>query len=93
MAGNDRPVPQISRFHGIVVTMYYRDHAPPHFHAVSAEHEAQIVIVSGAVLHGWLPPNALRLVQLWCALHEAELMGNWRRARNRQSLDTIEPLR
>jgi len=73
--------------------MYYRDHAPAHFHAISAEHEAQIVIASGSVLHGWLPPNTLRIVQLWCALHEEELAHNWRRARNRQPLATIEPLR
>lgn len=73
--------------------MYYRDHHPPHFHAGVAEHEAVIAIASGAVLRGELPPNALRLVQLWCAMHEAELIDNWQRARNRQALATIEPLR
>jgi hypothetical protein len=32
-------MPEISRFLGIVIRMYYRDHAPPHFHAEYAEHE------------------------------------------------------
>jgi hypothetical protein len=58
-------VPRISEFFGIVVTMYYNDHAPPHFHARYAEHEAQLEIDSLEVLHGSLPPPQLALVQAW----------------------------
>jgi hypothetical protein len=74
-------VPPISEFFGIVVTMYYNDHAPPHFHARYAEHEAQLEIDSLEVLHGSLPPPQLALVQAWAELYHGELFANWERAR------------
>jgi hypothetical protein len=85
-------VPRISAFYGIVIAMYYRDHAPPHFHAIYGEHEATIVISTGDVLHGTLPTRALRLVQEWATEHRDELGRNWDRARRRLPLDSIEPL-
>jgi hypothetical protein len=89
----DHPcVPRISAFYGIVIAMYYRDHAPPHFHAVYAEHEATIVISSLAVLTGELPPRAMRLVREWAELHRDELEANWHAARARTPLASIEPL-
>jgi hypothetical protein len=48
-------MPRISQFYGIAVYMYYRDHAPPHFHAIYAEHEAEIEIATASVLDGRLP--------------------------------------
>lgn len=48
-------MPRISAFYGIVIAMYFDDHPPPHFHARYGEHEAQILIANGDVLHGWLP--------------------------------------
>ena len=53
-----RPVPRISAFYGIVIAMYYRDHAPPHFHAVYGEYEATIVIATLSVLSGDLPATS-----------------------------------
>jgi hypothetical protein len=50
-------MPEISRFYGIVIKMYFADHAPPHFHAEYAEHEARIAIESLALLSGELPPR------------------------------------
>jgi len=85
-------VPRISAFYGIVIAMYYRDHAPPHFHAVYGEYEATIVIATLAVLSGDLPRRALRLVQEWAELHRAELEANWDAARVRAPLATIDPL-
>jgi len=85
-------VPRISSFYGIVITMYYRDHEPPHFHAVYAEHEAQIAIGTLRPISGHLPRRASRLVTEWARQHEAELNANWRKARRREPLDTIEPL-
>lgn len=85
-------MPRISAFYGIVITMYYRDHDPPHFHAIYGEHEAQIVIASREVLSGDLPPRALRLVQEWGSLHRDELEANWAKARAHEPLATIEPL-
>jgi len=89
---DDPPVPRISAFYGIVIAMYYRDHAPPHFHAVYGEYEATIVIATLSVLNGELPRRALRLVQEWSELHRAELEANWDAARVRAPLATIEPL-
>jgi hypothetical protein len=90
--GHDELVPRISAFYGIVITMYYRDHEPPHFHAVYGEYQAQIVIATLDPLSGELPPRALRLVREWAGLHRAELQANWEKARAREALDTIPPL-
>lgn len=55
-------MPEISRFYGIVIRMYYNDHAPPHFHAVYGEHQAQIDIHTLSLFGGNLPPRALGMV-------------------------------
>jgi hypothetical protein len=55
-------MPEISRFYGIVIKMYFADHAPPHFHAAYAEHEARIAIDGLALLSGQLPSRAVALV-------------------------------
>ncbi|MEO5946476.1 MAG: DUF4160 domain-containing protein [Chitinophagaceae bacterium] len=68
-------MPSISRFLGIVIYFYYRDHNPPHFHAVYGEFEAEIVIEDLSVDVGYLPPRVLGLVMEWAALHKAELFG------------------
>lgn len=85
-------MPRISAFYGIVIAMYYGDHAPPHFHARYGEHEAQVLIASGEVLHGSLPRRALALVQEWAALHRDELAEDWLRAERQEQLASIEPL-
>lgn len=85
-------MPRISAFYGIVITMYYRDHHPPHFHAIYGEYEAQIVIETLQPLAGALPPRALRLAQEWAEMHRAELEANWAKAEARLPLDRIEPL-
>ena len=84
-------MPEISRFLGIVIGMFYREHGRAHFHAVYGEHEASIE-VDPVVVHGTLPPTALRLVLEWATLHEAELLENWQLARQRQPLKKIAPL-
>src|SRR4051794_40931696 len=88
---DDPSVPRISAFYGIVIAMYYRDHAPPHFHAVYGEHEATIVLSTLAIMSGELPARALRLVQEWADLHQAELAANWDAARAHAPLASIEP--
>jgi hypothetical protein len=67
-------VPELSRFLGIIIAMYYRDHAPPHFHAIYGEYDATIAIETG-VVNGVLPARVLGFVQEWRALHQAELRG------------------
>ena len=85
-------MPEISRFLGIIVAMYYNDHAPPHFHAKYGEFEIRVNIHSGDILSGKFPRRALRLVNEWLNLHRDELIENWRLAENRKPLNTIEPL-
>jgi hypothetical protein len=85
-------MPEVSRFYGIVVRLYFREHPPPHFHALYGEHEAQIEIATGRVLAGDLPNTALRLLEQWRAAHMAELMADWNRARAWQPLQPIAPL-
>jgi hypothetical protein len=85
-------VPRISEFYGIAIAMYYAEHGVPHFHALYAGQDASIAIGSVEVLAGSLSDRALRLVREWVELHRAELEENWRRARNGQPLERIEPL-
>jgi hypothetical protein len=84
-------MPEISRFLGIVIGMFFNEHGPPHFHAIYGEHKVTVDITSGAV-RGQFPPRALRLVLEWSDLHEQELLKNWERARQRQPLERIAPL-
>jgi len=85
-------VPRISQFFGIVIVMFYDDHAPPHFHARYAEHEATVAIATLDLLEGYLPRRALGLVIEWATLHQRELMSDWDKARRGLPLDPIPPL-
>ncbi|MEK7408863.1 MAG: DUF4160 domain-containing protein [Acidobacteriota bacterium] len=85
-------MPEVSRFFGILIRMYYDEHNPPHFHAVYAGNEAQVGIEPILVLGGHLPNRAASMVLEWAALHQRELMTNWHRLRNGQPVQKIEPL-
>jgi hypothetical protein len=85
-------MPEVCRFYGIVIKMYFADHAPPHFHAEYAEHEARVAIDSLAVISGDLPPRAIGLVVEWATLHQSELSGLWSRARQSEPLGRLDPL-
>jgi Domain of unknown function (DUF4160) len=85
-------MPQISQFYGIVITMYYRDHEPPHFHARYAEYKAEYTINGARRLVGSLPRRAEALVLEWAAQHEAELRANWELCRNQTAPQPIDPL-
>jgi len=84
-------VPEISRFLGITIAMYYRDHAPPHFHAIYGEFEVTVAIASGHAM-GDMPRRAMAHIQEWRQLHVDELLRAWRLAQDRCPLPTIEPL-
>lgn len=85
-------MPELSRFFGIVIAMYHRDHLPPHFHARYGGRKAVVSIETLEVLHGRLPPRVLSLVIEWGLSHQVELVDNWRRARKLDSLYPIPPL-
>ncbi len=85
-------MPQISRFFGIVISMYYNDHAPPHFHARYGEHEATFSIDTLAVLEGTFPQRATGLVLEWASQHREELVQDWEFSRQALPLQAITPL-
>lgn len=85
-------MPEVSRFFGIVITMYYNDHEPPHFHARYGDQTALIAIDTFNVLAGGLPSRALGLVLEWASSHRGELLEDWKRARSQQPLQPIQPL-
>ena len=85
-------MPELCRFFGIIITMFYDDHAPPHFHVRYGEHKAIMVIDSLMLLEGHLPPRALGLVAMWGARHQDELRDDWTLAEQRAPLKKIKPL-
>jgi len=85
-------MPEISRFLGIVIAMYYEDHAPPHFHARYGDAKIEINIETLSVLAGRFPPRALGLLIEWASQHQSELRTDWELARQRKVLNKIAPL-
>ena len=86
-------MPTVSTFYGILIHMYWDEHAPPHFHALYGEHEASIEIATGAAIRGSLPRRALTMVREWAALHEDELMEDWNLCGSGRPPKKISPLR
>jgi len=86
-------MPELSRFFGIVIAMYYDDHPPPHFHAVYGSDKAEIGIAPPGLIRGSLPPKALSLVMEWTVLHQEELIHAWTERTAGRSLPKIPPLR
>lgn len=87
-----RGVPEVSRFYGLVIALFYNDHQPPHFHAVYGEFEAVFAIDTLEVLDGDLPRRAMALVLEWAVDHRQELHADWERARAKKPLAPIPPL-
>jgi hypothetical protein len=85
-------VPEISRFYGIVISMNFRDHPPPHFHATHGGQEMSVEIGTGRVLRGSLSPTARRLVLGWARLHRAELQANWEGLRDPRGIRPPAPI-
>ncbi len=88
----DPAMPTISSFFGLVIQMFWREHAPPHFHVLYAEYEAEIDIRTLEVLRGRLPRRALALVLEWAAEHRNELMEDWALCQAKQLPKKIPPL-
>ncbi len=85
-------MPEISRFFGILISINYNDHAPPHFHVRYGDGQAAIRIADFAVMAGHLSPRALALTVEWAAQHQQELLQDWELARSGQALKPIAPL-
>ena len=85
-------MPELSRFYGITIRMYFREHDPPHFHAEYGGSQVLVRIGDLAMLGGRLPPRARGLVVEWASLHHDELRKAWERARRHEDPGTIAPL-
>ena len=85
-------MPEISRFLGIIIAMYFKDHNPPHFHVLYNEYDAEIEIKSLATLEGELPPRVLGLALEWAGLHKEELLDDWNLIQATGKFNKIQPL-
>jgi hypothetical protein len=86
-------VPTISVFYGILIQMFWNEHAPPHFHALYGEHEALIDLRDLSVMRGSLPRRAMNLVTEWATDHRDDLMEDWNLCRQLQPPKPIAPLK
>ena len=87
-------MPEISRFFGIIIKMFFKDHAPPHFHVEYGDFKAVVSIKGQSVLEGNLPDKQFKLVQAWALIHEEELLQNFFELNSNQpNWRKIDPLR
>jgi hypothetical protein len=70
-------MPEISRFYGVIIYMFFNDHNPPHFKVKYGEYEANILIANGSILDGDLPLSKFKLVNAWAEIHKDELLAMW----------------
>lgn len=85
-------MPELSRFYGLIVRMFYADHPPPHFHVQYGNHNATVGIETLTLLDGHLPRRASNLAIEWATIHQSELRTCWQFATNHAVLPGIEPL-
>ena len=85
-------MPELSRFYGISIRMYFADHAPPHFHALYGEEEVVIDIRRLAIIRGNFSPLAFGLLMEWASIHQDDLLAAWDQAVKAQAPMKIAPL-
>ena len=88
-------MPALSMFYGIIVRMQSEKggrHNKPHVHALYGDNEI-IVGIDGDVLEGSFPKKQMKLLLAWMAIHEEELLANWKLLSNGDGYFKIEPLR
>lgn len=85
-------MPEIIRFLGMVIRMYWDEHPPPHFHVQYGDAEAQIRIDTLEIVEGKLPRRAYLLLVEWALMHRPELRANWERIERGEPLLPVEPL-
>lgn len=85
-------MPELCRFYGIIIRMYFMDHNPPHFHAEYQGQRAEFDIRTLELIAGSLPGRARALVLEWASMHRAELLANWNRAVEGEPPSPIDPL-
>jgi len=85
-------MPTISMFYGILIRMYWNDHAPPHFHVEYGEYRSQYLIETLVLSRGQMPRRAHALVLEWAAMHRDELMEDWELCEAKLQPKMISPL-
>jgi hypothetical protein len=85
-------MPELARFYGIVIQMYFGDHPPPHFHAIYGDNKAVVDIESLALIEGSLPPRARGLVIEWATIHQEDLREAFQKAASLEAPGKIAPL-
>ena len=85
-------MPEICRFYGIIIQMFFKYYNPPHFHIVYGDYKA-IMSIEDEIVEGFMPKRALKLVFEWLELHKQELIENWELAQNGELPNKIEPLK
>ena len=85
-------MPELSRFLGISIAMYFNDHNPPHFHAIYNEYDIEIEIKNLTILEGKLPARILGLIIEWAELSKTELLDNWDSLQTTGKYNKIKPL-
>jgi len=71
-------MPEITRFYGIIIKLFFGDHPPPHFHAVYGEYNALFSIEPLEMIEGYLPGRAEKMVLEWGEFYKSELMEMWK---------------
>jgi len=85
-------MPTISLFYGVIISMYYNDHNPPHIHAKYQGQKA-VFNLNGDITEGTLPTKQTKLIAAWIEIHKESIMANWELARTNKPLHAIDPLR
>ena len=85
-------MPEISRFYGIIIQMFFNEHNPPHFHAEYGEFRISINL-DNEVVKGFMPKRALKLIFEWMELNRNEIIENWEKCQIGKIPDKIKPLK
>ena len=85
-------MPEICRFFGIIVSLYWRDHNPPHIHFTYGGYECSISVID-RIVGGKAPSKVITKVNEWMDLHESEILSLWEKAQKGEKLFRIEPLK
>jgi hypothetical protein len=83
-------MPTLAVVDGVLIMMFWNDHAPPHFHARFAGQECRVDLATCQVLEGNLPAGKLKSVQEWARDHQAELAAAWRACRQHRKPGRID---
>jgi hypothetical protein len=86
-------VPEIARFFGMVIQMYWDEHNPPHFHVIYEGKKSSIDIINLKLIEGSLSRRALNLVLDWAEIHQNELLEDWKICEQKQMPKKINPLK